>query len=125
VDAAAKLQWLLDRRWLFDYQLRHEVLALIASTVSQVPTPLADAIWHRKGTAVPAGLTQHSRLLRDLTSQRIDRAPTAIAVLVGHLLTYTQPPFHDCAQVHRIIQEHGDVTGVKDIREQAIRLRCP
>lgn len=78
-----------------------------------------------RATAVPAGITQHSRLLRGLTSQRIDRAPTAIAAFVGHLLTYTQPPFHDCDQVHRIIQELGDMTGVKEIREQAIRLRCP
>ena len=78
-----------------------------------------------RATAVPACITQHSRLLRDLTSQRIDRAPTAIAAFVGHLLTYTQPPFHDCDQVHRIIQELGDMTGVKEIREQAIRLRCP
>jgi hypothetical protein len=78
-------------------------------------------------TSHPAGIPQHSRLLRELTDERIALAPLTIARLLEHLLRGTEPPFYDCHEVHRVVQtltassESVDVTG---IREQALRLGC-
>jgi len=44
VDASAKLDWLRNRRWLFDHQLRHEVFRLVAATVADAEANVADAL---------------------------------------------------------------------------------
>ena len=44
VDASAKLAWLRQRGWLFDHQCRHEVFRLIAATVADADTAIADAL---------------------------------------------------------------------------------
>jgi hypothetical protein len=78
-------------------------------------------------TTAPAGITQHSRLLHELTSERINHAPSPIARLVGHLLRNTQPPFHQCDEIQRITQDIASTPAATDltlIREQALRLGC-
>ena len=54
VDASAKLAWLRTRGWLFDHQLRHEVFTLIATTVAQADSTLADGLV-ADAAAGPAG----------------------------------------------------------------------
>ena len=44
LDASAKLTWLRSRGWLFDHQLRHEVFALLATTVQHATRPVVDAL---------------------------------------------------------------------------------
>jgi hypothetical protein len=78
-------------------------------------------------TAAPAAITEHSRLLRDLNSERISRAPSPIAKLVAHLLRSTHPPFYECDEIQRIIRDVADIAAAADlaaIREQALRLGC-
>lgn len=78
-------------------------------------------------TRTPAGIAEHSRLLRQLTSERLRTAPSAIAKLVGHLLRHTQPPFYDCAEARRIMQhlaDNAEPAELTVIREQALRLGC-
>ena len=81
----------------------------------------------RLATARPAGITQHSRLLHELTSQRIAQAPASIARLLGHLLQSTQRPFYDCYEIQRIVKALSSDPASADttaIREQAVRLGC-
>jgi Domain of unknown function (DUF4020)/SIR2-like domain len=77
--------------------------------------------------AIPAGISQHSRLLHELTSERIEQASTVFAKLISHLLQGTRPPFYYCHEIQRIMQEIGNNAHPADltaIREQALRLGC-
>jgi hypothetical protein len=77
-----------------------------------------------KATSAPAGIPEHSRLLQDLTSERITAAPSAVATFVAHLLSNTDSPFYECDQIQRIIQEVGDTPSTEKISEEALRLHC-
>lgn len=44
VDATDKLSWLLERGWLFEVQLRHEVFRLLETTVADADPAVADRL---------------------------------------------------------------------------------
>jgi Domain of unknown function (DUF4020)/SIR2-like domain len=44
IDASAKLEWLRERGWLYDLQLRHEVFRLIQATMADASVEVADAL---------------------------------------------------------------------------------
>jgi len=55
IDASAKLEWLRDRGWLYDLQLRHEVFRLMQVTMADAAVEVADALV----TDVLAGSPRH------------------------------------------------------------------
>ena len=106
-------------------QLTIQEASAMATWVMYLTDSLEEGI--TLATRMPAGITQHSRLLHELTSERIGRAPSPIATLVGHLLRSTQPPFYECDEIRRIMQGLADRAAPADltaIREQALRLGC-
>lgn len=111
-----------DRLGSVPRNLDQSEASAMAAWVAYLTTSLEEGI--TKAISVPAGITQYSRLLQDLTGPRIRQAPSAIATFVTHLLKHTMPPFHECDQVQRITQELGDTPGTEAIAEQALRLRC-
>lgn len=44
VEADAKIEWVRARRWLFDYQLRHEIFRLVAVALPDCDTEVADRL---------------------------------------------------------------------------------
>jgi hypothetical protein len=123
------------RRWMRPYwesrlasvpnQLTTEEASAMAAWVVYLTESAEDGT--RLATAHPAGITQHSRLLHELTSQRIAQAPASIARLLGHLLQGTQRPFYDCYEIQRIVKVLSSDPAPADItaiREQAVRLGC-
>ena len=44
IDASAKLEWLRERGWLYDLQLRHEVFRLMQMTMADAAVEVADAL---------------------------------------------------------------------------------
>ena len=44
VDASAKLEWLRDRGWLYDLQLRHEVFRLMQMSMADAAVDVSDAL---------------------------------------------------------------------------------
>ena len=75
-----------------------------------------------------AALRNHSDVLRTLNSRQLaTNHPAAIASLLGHLLTGTQPPFYDChdlAESVRQLRTQPAVIDLTTIVEQALRLGC-
>jgi hypothetical protein len=126
---AVKQQWLAWMRAYWDDRLgsvprnlEEPEASAMATWVPYLTTSLEEGI--TRATSAPAGITQHSRLLQDLTDARIRQSPPAIAAFVGHLLKHTTLPFYECDQVQRIMRELGDTPGAEAVAEQALRLRC-
>jgi Domain of unknown function (DUF4020)/SIR2-like domain len=123
------------RRWMRTYwadrlasiptQLTTEEASALATWVVYLTDNIEEGI--ALATRTAAGITQHSRLLHELTSERISQAPSLIAKLLGHLLSNTHPPFYRCDEIKRIMQELADTAApdvLTTIREQALRLGC-
>jgi len=75
-----------------------------------------------------AGLEQHSDLLRDLAaSELLSTSTSEVSAFVAHLLAGTEPPFHGCRDVVKIVNAVRSMTAVEPeaITEQALRLGCP
>jgi hypothetical protein len=124
-------QW---NRWIREYWRNR-----LASNPVQLTTPEASAMaaWTiyltdsvqeavSLATAHSAAITPHSRLLHDLTDERIRQQPTALAHLLTHLLRSTHPPFYSCHEIQRILQamENAQPSAITPLREQALRLGC-
>ncbi|MGH3683704.1 MAG: DUF4020 domain-containing protein [Pseudonocardiaceae bacterium] len=78
-------------------------------------------------TAHPAGLRNHTRILRDLNDDRMHHAPAEFAKLIAHLMRGTQPPFwecHDLANIVPRLRDGAEPTDINIIIEEAIRLGC-
>jgi hypothetical protein len=74
-----------------------------------------------------AGLLPHSSLLRDISEERLRRAPASYARLVTHVLTGTAPPLYDCgavASIVELVRQHDPTFETRPIIEQALRLGC-
>ena len=73
----------------------------------------------------PAGLPHDSNLLRRLTAERLEFAPTAYGQMLAHLLSHTDRPFHEHREVERIakrVKGSVDVTVFDRLVEGAMRL---
>ena len=111
-----------DRLASIPTQLTLEEASAMSTWVIYLSDSLKEGV--AKAIASPAAITQHSRLLRDVTTERISQAPSAIAMLIGHLLRSTQPPFFQRDEIQRIIPELASEPATAAIREQALRLGC-
>jgi hypothetical protein len=123
------------RKWMRTYwddrlasiptQLTRQEASAMATWVAYLTDSFEEAV--TKATAAPAELTQHSRLLHELTSQQAARVPSPTAKLVAHLLHNTEPPFYRCDEIQRIVREIANADATLDltsIREEALRLGC-
>ena len=123
------------RKWMRTYwddrlasiptQLTRQEASAMATWIAYLTDSFEEAV--TKATAAPAELTQHSRLLHELTSQQAARAPSPTAKLVTHLLHNTDPPFYRCDEIQRIGREIANADATLDltsIREEALRLGC-
>lgn len=76
---------------------------------------------------VPAEMQKHSRLLHELTNDRIASHTSAVAKIVAHLLRETSPPLYHCDELRRITQflaGGAPLPELDTIRGQALRLGC-
>jgi hypothetical protein len=127
----AEQQW---NRWIREYWRDR-----LASNPVQLTTPEASAMsaWTvyltdsveeatNLATAQPAAIAPHSRLLHDLTDERVRQAPSALALLLAHLLRSTPTPFYGCHEIQRILHaiEGAQPSAITPLREQALRLGC-
>lgn len=127
----AEQQW---NRWIREYWRNR-----LASNPVQLTTPEASAMaaWTiyltgsveeatNLATAHPAAIAPHSRLLHDLTDERIRQEPSALARLLAHILRSTPTPFYGCHEIQRILQamEGAQPSAINPLREQALRLGC-
>lgn len=55
--------------------------------------------------AAPAGFTEHSDLLSELTYEELRRSPSQFATLIEHLLSGTQPPFWGLHGLNRVLRD--------------------
>ncbi len=130
-EGTAEQQW---NRWMREYWQKR-----LASNPIQLTTPEASAMatWtiYLTGflqeatdlaTAHPAAITPHSRLLHELTDERIHQEPSAIARLLAHLLRSTNSPFYFCHEIQRILRamDGAQPSEIAALREQALRLGC-
>ena len=73
----------------------------------------------------PASFTQYSRLLSELSEQRIQNDANAFAQLISHLLSGTELPFYGYGlpNILRHLRKHGVTEqSLSIIKEQALRL---
>lgn len=129
---AVEYQW---QRWMRPYwQDRLESVPVQltideASAMARWVVYLADSVAEGVALVVgnPARLAEHSNLVRDLTEERVARAPKEMADLLAHLLRGTQPPFYDCHGLSKtvaLLRDQPTPTDTTPIVEQAIRLGC-
>lgn len=129
---AIEHQW---RRWMRDYwQGRLDSIPLRitvqeASAMAGWAVHLGDSIEAGVALAMahPAQVGEHGDLLRHLDHERLDRAPTAFARLLQHLLGNTQPPVWIGYPLKKIVARlltHLERRDVDPIIEEALRLGC-
>jgi hypothetical protein len=127
----AEQQW---DRWIREYWRNRLASNPVQLTTSEASAMAAWTIYLTSSveeatslvTAHPAGIAPHSRLLRDLTNERIHQEPSALARLLAHLLRWTETPFYGCDEIQRILQamEGAEPSATTPLREQAVRLGC-
>src|SRR4051794_15935018 len=98
-----------------------------ASSMAQWVVYLSESVGEGVGLVVqcPAAFTQYSRLLHELSEQRVQNDPSAFAQLVSHLLCGTELPFYgyEVSDVLRHLRSHGIAEQqLNTIKEQALRL---
>lgn len=129
---AVEHQW---KRWMRQYwedrldSVPVQLTLKEASAMAAWVVHLTDSIEVGVGlaTAHPAALGEHADLLHDVDDERLDRAPTAYAKLLAHLLRGTQPPFWGGYYLARIVSRLRDQPKPVEIHaivEEAMRLGC-
>jgi Domain of unknown function (DUF4020)/SIR2-like domain len=114
-----------DRLASIPKQLSFEEASAMASWVVYLTDSFEEGA--NLASSKSAGITEHSRILHELTNDRIAGEPVPAAKLLAHLLRGTDQPFYGCHELQRITQaldnraEPADLTA---IREQALRLGC-
>ena len=130
---AVESQW---NRWMRNYWidrlasipnvLTHEESSALARWAIYMTDSLPEAV--DLAVSSPAGVSPHSTFLMDLKEPTcIARAPEAIARLLTHVLTGTEPPFWECHNVAEAVPILGEYVAAEDIapiREEALRLGC-
>ncbi|MFD9963969.1 DUF4020 domain-containing protein [Amycolatopsis sp. NPDC058986] len=152
VDVALRSEWMDQITWLLDElpaeavenQWRRWMKDYWRGRLSSVPRPLtpqeasALAAWVvylrefvSEGIALaissPAGLQEHSRILRKLDDELLDSAPEEFGAFVAHLTRHTKQPFWDCEQLKRIVKHLRGRAKAQDINaiiDAALGLGC-
>jgi hypothetical protein len=73
----------------------------------------------------PAGLLEHSSLLRDLNEVRVERDPNSVADLIAHLLANTEMPYYGFGLtevVQQLRRRSASESSLAQIAEHAFRL---
>ncbi|HEY3143013.1 MAG TPA: DUF4020 domain-containing protein [Acidimicrobiales bacterium] len=126
----AEHQW---ERWMQRYwvervagvplQLTEDEVAAMANWILHLTQSTDQAV--DLATKRPARLAEHSAFLHQLTTERIQRSPAALARLVTHLLQGTEPPFYDGYSLKEAVtafKAQSPPIDTAPIIEQALRL---
>jgi hypothetical protein len=132
-EAAVEHQW---QRWMRQYwqernesipmDLTTEEASVMATWVVYLTDSVGDGV--TLATAHPAGFRAHTNILHDLEENRLHRAPAEFAKLIGHLMRGTQQPFwggHYLATIVPALRGKANVSDIRTIVEEAMRLNCP
>jgi hypothetical protein len=129
---AVEHQW---QRWMRHYwqdRLKSVPARLTldeASAMASWVVYLTDSVHDGVALAVahPAQLGEHCDVLRDLTEERVSRAPMELTKLLVHLLKGTEPPFYPCSRLRdtvALLRAHTGPVDLTALVEQAVRLEC-
>ena len=72
VDATAKIEWLRHRGWLFEHQLHHEVIQLIAAALPAADVHVADALVADVGDGPDTVADDDHRAYQQFNALRVD-----------------------------------------------------